>query len=225
SPGRYRTPASTRSQTRARVPLRVSNNPNQKPTLITPGLHYSSIINNNWGGAVESISLEQMAYLSDIISGLAVAVTLIFLVYQMAKNNRRLESDALREIVNDFIRSFAQATETSEKASNFRNGLNDFNTLPIDEQARFHSAMLDMTAGYNQVLSLYEKGLLDKPPYEAAERVYMTTMKSPGAQQWWKHFKHIPPDPLVDYITKATEDSNIRVGPAHDELPWLKAQP
>ena len=170
---------------------------------------------------MESLTLEHFSYLGDIISGLVVAVTLVFLVYEMAKNNNRLKSEAMRETVNDFIRVFTAATETNEKASNFRKGLNDFDGLSNDEQARFHSTMLNLVAGFSQVYSLYSKGLLEKPPYDASERTFITTMKSPGAQQWWKHFKHLPPEPLVDYVNKSISDPIIAVGPAHHELPWL----
>ena len=81
--------------------------------------------------------------------------------------------------------------------------------------------MLNMVAGFSQVHSLYAKGLLEKPNFDASERTFITTIKSPGALQWWKHFKHLPPEPLVDYINKSVNDPTITVGPAHHDLPWL----
>ena len=65
---------------------------------------------------MESLTLEQWSYIGDIISGFVVAITLVFLVYEMAKNGRRLKSEAFREAVNDFVHSYTQATETKEKA-------------------------------------------------------------------------------------------------------------
>ncbi len=173
---------------------------------------------------MNSFSLEQLAYLGDIISGLVVATTLVVLVFEMSSGNRRLRSEALRETINDFIRSYAQATSVPEKASNFRDGLNNFFEMKPDEQAQFHSTMLNLTGGFNQVQSLYSKGLIEKQTFDGAKRVYLTTMRTRGAKQWWSAFKHIPPEPLVQYVDEAVIDSNIQIRPATDDLPWLKEQ-
>ena len=171
---------------------------------------------------MESVTLAQLAYIGEIISGLAVATTLVVLVFEMSAGNRRLHSEALRETVNDFIRSFSQATESTGAAANFRNGLNNFIGMQPDDQALFHSTMLNLSGGFSQVLSLYEKGLLEGAPFEAAQRVYLTTMRTPSARQWWSSFKHIPPVPFVEYVDLAVSDPGIDIGSAHNDLPWLK---
>jgi hypothetical protein len=172
---------------------------------------------------MESLTLEQWSYIGDIISGFVVAITLVFLVYEMAKNGRRLKSEAFREAVNDFVHSYTQATETKEKASTFRNALNHFDELSSDEQASFHSTMLQITATLSHVHSLFMKGLLEEPVFTACERSYLPLMNTDGGQQWWQKFKHVPPQPFTEYVTKAIDKLNTEKKSELEELPWLKA--
>ena len=108
------------------------------------------------------MTIEQLAYISEIISGIVVATTLIILVLQMRQSNRREQSEALRETVNDFISGIVQATATEYDAENFRNGVHNFDELSSNEKARFHSTMLNMAAGFDQVLNLYKTKRLGK---------------------------------------------------------------
>ena len=43
-----------------------------------------------------TLTLEQMSYISDIVGVIAVATTLIILVFEMRQGNRRQQADALR---------------------------------------------------------------------------------------------------------------------------------
>jgi hypothetical protein len=167
------------------------------------------------------MTIEKLAYISEIISGIVVATTLIIVAYQMRQNNRREQAEALRETVNDFIGGIVQATATENDAENFRNGVHNFDELSSTEKARFHSTMLNMAARFDQVLNLYESKRLGKTHFEGAQRTYITIMKTPGAQQWWNAFKHDPPKSLVEHIDQAVADPSLNIRAAHEIYPWL----
>ena len=167
------------------------------------------------------MTIEQLAYISEIISGIVVATTLIILVLQIRQSNRREQAEALRETVNDFIRGIVQATATENDAANFRNGVHNFDELSSNEKARFHSTMLKISAGFDQVLNLYQSKRLDKIHFQGAQRTYIAIIKTPGAQQWWNSFKHVPPKSLVEHVDQAVTDPSLNIRGAHEIYPWL----
>ena len=139
----------------------------------------------------------------------------------MRQSNRREQSEALRETVNDFISGIVQATATEYDAENFRNGVHNFDELSSNEKARFHSTMLNMAAGFDQVLNLYKTKRLGKTHFQAAQRTYITIIKTPGAQQWWNSFKHFSPKGLVEHVDQAVTDPSLNIRAAHEIYPWL----
>ena len=87
----------------------------------------------------------------EILGALAVFVSLIYLALQVHQNNKQLQLQALMDAIEKHVSKYAEATESPENAENFRAGLRDFNGLPINERAKFHSTMVGILAGFVQV--------------------------------------------------------------------------
>jgi len=168
-----------------------------------------------------SMNIEILAHISEIVSGIVVATTLLILVFQIRQNGRREQVDAVREGVNTFVRSVVSVTATEERAENFLAGAHGLDNLSSINQARFHSTMLDLVAGFDQIFNLHQNKLLDEDHFLAAQRTFISILKTPGAQQWWSSFKHNPPKTLVEHIEHTATDSGIGIAPAHETIPWL----
>ena len=82
--------------------------------------------------------------------------------------------------------------------------------------------MLDLVAGFDQIFNLYQNKFLDEDHFLAAQRTYISFLKTPGGQQWWNGFKHNPPRILVNHIDGAAGDPDLDIKGAHEILPWLR---
>lgn len=167
------------------------------------------------------MTVENLAYISEIGSGIVVATTLVILVFQVRQNGRREQVDAIREGVNDFVRAVVGVTASREDAENFLAGAHGLEKLSSADQARFHSTMLDLVAGFDQIFNLHLNKLLDDDHFLAAQRTFISFLKVPGGQQWWSAFKQNPPKILVDHIDKVSIDPSMGIIGAHESIPWL----
>lgn len=167
------------------------------------------------------MSIEQLAYISDVISGIVVAITLVIVVFQMRQNNHQVQAEALSEAINDFVRNISSSTSNENDAANFRIGQNNFSHLSQDEKACFHSKMLNMFGGFDQVYNLYRAKRLDKLHFEAARRTFLPFLMTQGGSEWFNTFKSACPVHLVEHIEEAISDPNVNIKSIDEFMPWL----
>lgn len=171
---------------------------------------------------METMTLEQLYYIGEMIGVIAVVVTLIFLTVQVRQNTKLMKTHGLQEAIAHFILANPQATSDVLNAKNFRMGLNDFNALSRDEKAVFHSKMHILIAGFGQVLSLYKNGLLIHAEFTTMEGFFLRAMLCPGAQQWWEQFKHMTPMHFMSHVDKRIQEESANIKPFSEELDWYK---
>ena len=167
------------------------------------------------------MTVENLAYIAEIVSGIVVAATLLILVFQVRQSARRQQVEAISVGVNDFVRAVVSITGTRERAENFLAGAHGLESLSSVDQARFHSSMLDLVAGFDQIFNQHQSKLLDEDHFLAAQRTFISILKIPGAQQWWDSFKHNPPRILVEPIDSVASDPEMEIRGAHEVIPWL----
>jgi hypothetical protein len=187
--------------------------------VISTHLDNNKVINNrNRRG---NISIEQLANLSEVFSGIVVAVTLIIVVFQMRQNNNQVQAEALREAINDFVRTIVSASSNEADAANLRIGLNNFSDLSPDGKACFHSKLVKMFGGFDQVYNLYLAKRLSKLHFEATQRTYFPYLMTQGGSEWFNTFKSMAPVHIVEHIEQAIADPNLYIKPLDELCPWL----
>ena len=90
----------------------------------------------------------------EILGALAVFISLVYLAVQVRQNRDQVQLQALMDAIARHVSKYVEATETDEKAENFRNGLSDFLVMPINERAKFHSTMVGLTAGFGHEIEV-----------------------------------------------------------------------
>jgi len=157
----------------------------------------------------------------EVLGALAVVVSLVYLATQVRQNKAQIELQALMDAIERHVTKYVEATETDEKAENFRNGLTDFLSMPINERAKFHSTMTGLVGGFIQVWRLYHAGTLVSEDYKAMEGSFIGLFRCPGAQQWLEPMKPYFTADVVAFIEKAISDPSIPSAPSIEDLPAL----
>ena len=87
----------------------------------------------------------------------------------------------------------------------------------------FHSKMQLVAGGFYQVIAMYESGMLvDEELFPKSESLLLSFVLSPGGNQWWQAYKHLPPEPLKARIESQLCDPQLKVTPANEGLDWYE---
>ncbi len=167
------------------------------------------------------MTFQDWSVIADIVSAIGLIVSLIYLAIQVRNGNRQETVQGVREAIKQFVNAWAGATSDTVNAENFRNGLNQFDSLSRNEKAVFHSKMQLLTSGFYQVLVMHKNGILEEALFSAVENVYLSILLSEGGQQWWLPYKHLPPRPLTDYLERRLDEQREVITPAPIDVDWF----
>ena len=171
---------------------------------------------------METFTLEQASYLAEIIGVITVVISLIYLGLQVKQNTQQMRTYALKEAIVQYVDVLSEAVKDVPNARIFRMGLNDFNAFSRDEKSVFNSKLLLQLAGFDQVLIMYNNGLLSHDEFVAMEGGMIRTMLCPGAQQWWAQYKHVVPELFSSYVDKRTQEERNNIKPFTEDIDWYK---
>ncbi len=169
------------------------------------------------------MTLEAWGVFAEIVGGISVLVTLIYLAIQVRQNTKQLKFQALKDAIGEFLTVHNDATNDVTKANLYRRGLGSFSTLSADEKAVFHSQIHPHLSGFHQVMILHKDGLIDLETFLALERVFLKTWLCPGAREWWSQYEHVPPPFLVNHIAKRMQEVSSSMNPFSQDIDWYKS--
>ena len=163
--------------------------------------------------------------IAELIGGAAVLATLVYLSMQVRQSNRQEASQSVQIALETFIGSYAALTEDENKARTYIAGVQDYENLEPVQQAMFHSQMQGLANGYYTVWTLHENGMLsDYELFRRTRDTFLTILRTPAGRQWWKQWKHLPPQPYITELQRHIEDPNNDSIPATEDFQWLKGQ-
>ena len=165
----------------------------------------------------------QLGAIGELVGGIAVLVTLIYLSLQVRQSNHQVSAQAVKEAVTEFVGAFAAVTSDEQAAKNFRAGMNYFTQLDPNQQSIFHSKMQTLANGYYQVWTLHQhRMVVDEDLFSRCENLYLTILRAPDGHHWWNAWKHLPPQPWVAELDRLVNNPNSDVTPANQDLSWFR---
>ena len=163
------------------------------------------------------MDIMELGAIGELVGGVAVIATLVYLAMQVRQSNRQESAQALKECITEFVAAFAEVTSTETAAENFRAGIDHFDEMTANQQSVFHSKMQMLGNGYYQVWTLRRLMLLPEEDFLQARNLFLAIVRTRGGQQWWNAWKHIPPKPFIVDLEQALGER------ANDELlPWFR---
>jgi hypothetical protein len=166
---------------------------------------------------------EAISAVGEIIGALAVVVTLFYLSTQIRQSRRQEEIQSFQAAIERFLKNLDQATGTTQDADIFRRGLNEYESLSPGEQGVFHSKMHSLLHGLHTVWKLFKSGTLPEYELVAMRSAFIELLLTPGGQQWWSAFKHIPPPHYVVYLDEELRKAEGNIAPANLAYHWLRS--
>ena len=148
------------------------------------------------------MDLSTLANLGEAIGGIAVVVSLFYLGYQIRSNTRTVKASNYNDLVSS-SNEFNSAIIDQATAAIWVNGLDEFNGLGAEDQARFSGVISLLFNACQRGYHLHRKGLIDDEMWESLAHTVEALLENKGAYQWWEVNQHWFPVGFRTYTTDA----------------------
>jgi hypothetical protein len=168
------------------------------------------------------MTIQEWGALGELVGGVAVIATLIYLAIQI----RLSVGEARREAVNSergaasFPLQLCRLTESAENVEALRAGLHDYKSLTPDQAGRFNSLLLGLFVSFVTVNDYYEQKMIPEDEFRASEGNFLRLLITPGGRQWWEQTKTLYPSRGVGYVEQELENCSLE--PITHTWPFLR---
>ena len=131
------------------------------------------------------MTIQDYAAIGEIVGGIAVIVTLLYLAAQIRQTNKAILSSSFHEISNSYIHVNGWITSDESLARIFRIGLEKPEDLTEDEFVRFSVLLLSLFRVIETIYFQREVGTVDPRLWAGEIRTTNEILSSPGGRKWW----------------------------------------
>lgn len=146
------------------------------------------------------MSWEAAGAIGEIIGGLGVILSLVYLAIQIRAQNRESRVAAVTEWTtqwNSFLVSFAENPNLAEIWSR---GVHDFASLSPTEVVQFSSQCGRLFRVGESLYDQYRQGRFDPKTWRGVEQTLEDVARFPGAKSWWPTRAHWYSDDFVALV-------------------------
>jgi hypothetical protein len=133
------------------------------------------------------MTLEQYAYLAEIIGMAIVVVTLIFLVLQMRQNTRTIQGSTIDSVTQT---QQAELRWSSDISDVFSKAIERPTDLDSSEAWKMSEWLISAMAARQNEFLQFKRRHLDPEEWKAFETIILVILSLPWARNWWKTLGH-----------------------------------
>jgi hypothetical protein len=132
------------------------------------------------------MGIEGLVNAAEIIGGIAVIGSLIFVARQMRESNLNTREANYRQVMEHNIQMGRLIGSDSTIANLYRRGCGDMQQLNADERWQFGSLMMAMFCDFNQHYTMHKQNRLDPEFWKSIEHNIRFYISRPGVLLWWE---------------------------------------
>lgn len=136
------------------------------------------------------MSLEQAAFLAQIISAIAVVASLVFVGVQLRLATQAVRASTSQAHSATYHAIIAGIIQDGEFARIWREGLDDFESQSGDDRVRFVAYTSALFRFYESSRVQWLHGQLDAEHWHNIERQATSLGSQPGIRAWWALRRH-----------------------------------
>ena len=155
------------------------------------------------------MTLEQFASIGEIVSGIAVIISLVYVAIQIRTNTESERSATYQSIVSDFGALNNTMASTPELSHLFVEAMEDYHQLTSDQKARISQVFFQCFRFFENMFYQYRKGYLDEEVWIGWKRLMLTYYSRPGFQTWWQHRRDVYSEPFATFLETERLDRKV----------------
>ncbi len=147
---------------------------------------------------------------ADLLSAVAVVVSLLYVAAQVKASTRQARQDAGRDLAARVSEVSLAVASDPELGRLLVQGGADPEVLSPGDQARFRGLMNSLFRGFEQQYLLRRQGALDDESWGAVERMIRDWMALPGVQIYFRDRGDWYTTGFLAYVTRAGGDTLVK---------------
>lgn len=151
------------------------------------------------------MSLEAMGNIGEIIGGIAVVVSLVYLAIQMKQNTMSVRSATYQAIVASAAACNVTLTQSKDLARIFRIGSDDPSALDEDERVQYWFLCSQFLDIYENLYLQYHHGTIGDDYWVPRSVSYLELFKAPGFAMNWRERRTDYAVPFREFVDTALE--------------------
>jgi hypothetical protein len=141
------------------------------------------------------MNVESLANYADVIGGIAVIVSLIYVGMQIRRNAKSSQSQANQSVHESLANVSLEVAKDPELSSFTRRGMIAFEELTEEEQFRFTILMVTLFRRFENIFYQYQKGFLEEELWEGYRQSMLLYFYTSGGRAFWNlrglHFSEL----------------------------------
>ena len=155
------------------------------------------------------MTLDQLASIGEIIGGIAVVISLVYLAIQIRSNTETERTSTYQSIVSDFGALNNTMASTPELSHMFVQAMENYHQLSSDQKARISQVFFQCFRYFENMFYQHQKGYLDDEVWTGWKRLMLTYYSRPGFQTWWEHRRDVYSEPFAIFLETEKLDREI----------------
>jgi hypothetical protein len=127
--------------------------------------------------------LQVYALWAEILGGIAILVSLLFVGIQLRQSNALATTDALKEGTERWTDAYVTALGTEESTAFFTKAINRCGELSKAERGRFFAVLSKFVSAYDNIFNQYESGRLREEVFVSIAFAYYSIANTACAQR------------------------------------------
>ena len=148
------------------------------------------------------LTVEEIVNTAEIIGGIAVIASLLFVARQMRENNKSAREANYIQVMQHNKDMGRLIGSDVNMANLYRRGCDDFLNMKPDERWQFGSLMMAMFCDFNQQHTLYNQRRLDPQFWSAIEHNMRFYLDRKGVRDWWNSQPFRFDQDFVEYVNE-----------------------
>ncbi len=162
------------------------------------------------------MDIMELGAIGELVGGVAVIATLIYLAVQLGQTKDMMRMESARSTTKDFS-AFMYALMDPGHMELFRRGFDHFESMEPNDQARLHVFLTAIFFAAQSAFSQSERG--ERTLASEFDEFNAALIRSPGFSLWWKTTKVVFKSEFVEYLDSlamAQEDAPL----VPEFMPW-----
>lgn len=156
------------------------------------------------------MKLKDYALLAEVVSAIAIIVSLIYVGIQVKDNAVAVRASAANDAAALAMSWYTNVGSDAQRSTLLLNGMTNPETLSREEKYQFTMMVQGVMLAFQNAFYLSETGVLEKDIRDTMTRTLLTVKDQPGFHQFWQERRALFRDSFAFYVDELFDaDKNI----------------
>ena len=136
------------------------------------------------------MTLEELGNLGELVGGIAVIASLVYLAVQIRQNTQTVRASSYRGVIEGLNEAAALLAHDAALAEIYHRGCEGVENLSPTEEVQFRNLIGLQLGHFAAALNFQRRGMVDASEIEPYGVFIRSILATPGGKHFWQHYDH-----------------------------------